>query len=45
VDELPPHRLEVALPPEIAGLVGQSKFTPDDARALEAALRKLLPNP
>jgi hypothetical protein len=43
VDDLPPHRLEVALPPEIAGLVAQSKFTPDDARALEAALRKLLP--
>lgn len=43
VDELPPYRLEVALPPEITGLVGQSKFTPDDARTLEAALRKLLP--
>ncbi|MBN9122976.1 MAG: hypothetical protein J0I06_28205 [Planctomycetes bacterium] len=43
VDELPPHRLEVALPPEIAGLVAQTKFTPGDAHALEAALRKLLP--
>ena len=43
VDELPPYRLEVALPPELAGLVAQTKFTPDDARALEAALRKLLP--
>ena len=43
VDELPPYRLEVALPPEIAGLAAQTKYTPDDARALEAALRKLLP--
>jgi hypothetical protein len=43
VDELPPHRLAVALPPEIAGLVAQTKFTPDEARALETALRKLLP--
>ena len=43
VDELPPHRLEVALPPEIAGLSAQTKYTPDDARNLEAALRKLLP--
>jgi hypothetical protein len=43
VDELPPHRLEVALPPGIAGLAAQTKYTPDDARILEAALRKLLP--
>ncbi len=43
VDELPPFRLEVPLPPELAGPVSQTKFTPDEARALEVALRKLLP--
>jgi hypothetical protein len=43
VDDLPPHRSEVTIPVEARALAGQSKFTPDEARALEAALRKLLP--
>lgn len=41
VDELPPFRLEVRLPPEAPA--GKTRFAPDDARALEDALRKLLP--
>jgi hypothetical protein len=41
-DDLTPHRREVTIPPEARGLAGQSKFTPDEARTLEAALRKLL---
>ena len=43
VDELPPHRLEMTLPPGLSGLAGKTKFAPDDARALEDGLRKLLP--
>jgi len=43
VDDLPPHRLEVALPPELLPLVGATRFTPAAARALEDDLRKLLP--
>jgi hypothetical protein len=43
VDDLPPRRLEVTIPVEARTLAGQSRFTPDEARALEAALRKLLP--
>jgi hypothetical protein len=43
VDNLPPHRLEVAIPPDLAPLAGKTKFTPDDAHALEVGLRKLLP--
>ena len=43
VDDLPPHRLEVALPPALSALAGKTKFAPDDARALEDGLRKLLP--
>jgi hypothetical protein len=43
VDDLPPHRLEVKLPPEASAPAGKTKFAPDDARALEDALRKLLP--
>ena len=42
VDDLPPHRLEVKLPPEASALAGKTRFAPDDARALEDALRKLL---
>ncbi|VTR92976.1 Uncharacterized protein OS=Singulisphaera acidiphila (strain ATCC BAA-1392 / DSM 18658 / VKM B-2454 / MOB10) GN=Sinac_4667 PE=4 SV=1 [Gemmata massiliana] len=41
VDKLPPYRLEMAVPPELRELVGRTKFTPDEARALEAGLRKL----
>ena len=43
VDDLPPHRLEVALPPHLSAPAGKTKFAPDDARALEDGLRKLLP--
>jgi hypothetical protein len=43
VDDLPPHRLEVALPPELAALAGATRYAPEQAHALEAALRKLLP--
>ena len=43
VDDLPPHRLEVALPPDLSAPAGKTKFAPDDARALEDGLRKLLP--
>ncbi len=43
VDDLPPHRLEVAIPPELAGMAALTKFTPADAHALEEGLRKLLP--
>lgn len=43
VDDLPPHRLEVKLPPAVSGPAGQTKFAPEEARALEDALRKLLP--
>jgi len=43
VDDLPPHRLEVALPPGLSPLAGKTKFTPDEARTLEEGLRKLLP--
>ncbi|QJW93902.1 hypothetical protein [Frigoriglobus tundricola] len=42
VDDLPPNRLEVALPPDLSPLVGGTKFTPDAARTLEDDLRKLL---
>jgi hypothetical protein len=43
VDDLPPHRLEVVLPPEVSALAGRTRFTPDEARALENGLRRLLP--
>lgn len=43
VDDLPPHRLEVTLPAGLRDLAGRTRFTPDEARALEAGLRKLLP--
>lgn len=43
VDDLPPSRAAVALPPDLAGPLAQTKFTPDDARALEDALRRLVP--
>jgi hypothetical protein len=43
VADLPPHRAEIALPADLQGRAAQTKFTPDDAAELEAALRKLLP--
>ncbi len=41
VDKFPPHRLEMAFPADLVPLVGKTKFTPDEARALEAGLRKM----
>ena len=43
VDELPPFRLEVKLPPELSAPAARTRYTADEARALEDALRKLLP--
>jgi hypothetical protein len=43
VGDLPPRRAEVTIPPELRDRAAQTKFTPDDAAELEAALRKLLP--
>jgi hypothetical protein len=43
VDALPPHRLEAALPPELSALAGKTRYTPEEAHALEAGLRTLLP--
>jgi hypothetical protein len=42
VDRLPPHRARVLLPTELRTLAAATKLTPDDARALETALRRLL---
>ncbi|AWM36447.1 hypothetical protein GobsT_57490 [Gemmata obscuriglobus] len=41
VDKLPPHRLEIVLPPELRERAAQTRFAPDEARSLEVALRKL----
>lgn len=43
VDDLPPHRLEMTIPAELRELAGKTRFTPDEAHALELGLRKLLP--
>jgi hypothetical protein len=43
VDDLPPHRLEVTLPPELTPLAGKTRFTPEEAHTLEVGIRKLLP--
>jgi hypothetical protein len=43
VDRLPPHRARVSLPPALRGPATRTTFTPDEARALEAALRPLPP--
>lgn len=45
VDKLPPYRVEMVLPPELRGPAAQTKFTPDEAHALEAGLRKLTAGP
>ena len=42
VDSLPPHRARFALPAEVRELAARTKFTPDDAHSLEAALRNLI---
>lgn len=43
VDDLPPNRLEVALPVEVRELAAKTRFTADQARELEDRLRPLLP--
>ena len=42
VDRLPAHRVRLVVPPELRATAARTKYTPDDARALEAALRQLL---
>jgi hypothetical protein len=42
VDHLPPTRERFPLPPELRGLAAQTRFTPEEVHALEAALRKLI---
>jgi hypothetical protein len=42
VDRLPPHRARILLPPDLRSLAAQAKYTPGEARALEAGLRRLL---
>lgn len=42
VDRLPPHRVRLELPPELRAAATRTRYAPDDARALEAALRQLL---
>jgi hypothetical protein len=42
VDKLPVHLLKAALPPELLAPAGKTRFTPDEARALEEGLRQLL---
>ncbi len=41
VDKLPPYRVEMPLLPELRELAGKTKFTPDEAHALEDGLRKM----
>jgi len=43
VGNLPPHRSAVAIPTELHDRAAQTKFTPEAAGELEAAIRKLLP--
>lgn len=42
VDRLPPHRVRVPVPPDLRAAAAKTKFSPEEARALEAALRRLL---
>jgi hypothetical protein len=42
VDQLPPHRAQLVLPAGVRGLAARTKFSADEARDLEAALRKLV---
>jgi hypothetical protein len=43
VDDLPPYRVEVPLPPAVSGVAGRTRYAPEDAHALENDLRTLLP--
>ncbi len=45
VDRLPPHRSDLGMPTELRELATKTKFNADDARTLEAGLRRLLPSP
>ncbi|MBY0457747.1 MAG: hypothetical protein K2V38_10450, partial [Gemmataceae bacterium] len=42
VDRLPPHTVQLPFPADLAGLVGKTRFTAAEARALELGLRKML---
>lgn len=42
VDDLPPGRARFTLSPELRRLAGHTRFTADDAHALEAGLRELI---
>jgi hypothetical protein len=42
VEGLPPHRARISLPPDLRDLAAKTKFTADDARALEGGLRRLI---
>lgn len=42
VNRLPPHRARLLLPPDLRPLAEQVKYTPTEAGALEAGLRRLL---
>ncbi len=41
VDKLPAYRVEMPFPPELRELAGKTKFTPNEAHALEDGLRKM----
>jgi hypothetical protein len=45
VDRVPPYRDRLPLPPELRGLAAQTRFTPDEAFALETGLRQLTAAP
>jgi hypothetical protein len=45
VDCLPPHRVRMTSPPGLRALAAATKFTPEEARDLEAGLRQLLATP
>ena len=45
VEGLPPHRTTFMLPLELRDLATRTKFSPDEARALEAGLRQAIPKP
>jgi hypothetical protein len=42
IDRLPAHRRNVSLPQELQEVVVKTRFTPEDAKKLEAGLRRLL---
>jgi hypothetical protein len=42
VDQLPPHKAQLAMPAEVRELAARTKFSADEAHDLETALRKLI---